>query len=114
MLPVALALVGSGLSRATVAFVGWFGPRGLASVVFGLLALETLGARDARPVTTVIAFTVLLSVIAHGLTAEPLARRFGPRLSAGADTAGAAHLTPVPVRRLIRRRPTVHHPDVAS
>jgi len=114
MLPVALALVGSGLSRATVAFVGWFGPRGLASVVFGLLALETLGPREARPVTTVIAFTVLLSVIAHGLTAEPLARRYGPRLSAGADAAGAAPLTPVPVRRLIRRLPTVHHPDAAS
>jgi sodium/hydrogen antiporter len=113
MLPVALALVGSGLSRATVAFVGWFGPRGLASVVFGLLALETLGAREAKPVTTVIAFTVLLSVIAHGLTAEPLARRYGPRLSAGADTAGAP-LAPVPVRRLIRRLPTVHHPDAAS
>jgi len=107
MLPVALALVGSGLSRATVAFVGWFGPRGLASVVFGLLALETLGARDARPVTTVIAFTVLLSVIAHGLTAEPLARRYGPKLSAGGGTAGAAPLTPVPVRRLLRRLPAV-------
>jgi len=114
MLPVALALVGSGLSRTTVAFVGWFGPRGLASVVFGLLALETLGARDARPVTTVIAFTVLLSVIAHGLTAEPLARRYGPKLSAGGGTAGAAPLTPVPVRRLIRRLPAVHHPDAAS
>ena len=113
MLPVALALVGSGLSRTTVAFVGWFGPRGLASVVFGLLALETLGVRGAKPVTTVIAFTVLLSVIAHGLTAEPLARRYGPRLSAGADTTGAAPLTPVPVRRLIRHLP-VHHPDAAG
>jgi NhaP-type Na+/H+ or K+/H+ antiporter len=113
MLPVALALVGSGLSRTTVAFVGWFGPRGLASIVFGLLALETLGVREAKPVTTVIAFTVLLSVIAHGLTAEPLARRYGPRLSAGADAAGAAPLTPVPVRRLIRRLPA-HHPDAAG
>ena len=60
-----------------------------------------------------IAFTVLLSVIAHGLTAEPLARRYGPRLSAGADAAGAAPLTPLPVRRLIRRLP-VHHPDAGS
>jgi sodium/hydrogen antiporter len=62
----------------------------------------------------VIAFTVLLSVIAHGLTAEPLARRYGPRLSAGADTADAAPLTPVPVRRLTRRLPAGHHPDAAS
>ena len=107
MLPVAVALIGSGLGRATVAFVGWFGPRGLASVVFGLLTLEDLGGPAAKPVVTVIAFTVLLSVIAHGLTAEPLARRYGPKLSPAADTAGAAQLTPVPERRLIRHSPAL-------
>jgi NhaP-type Na+/H+ or K+/H+ antiporter len=79
MLPVAVALIGSRLGHATVAFVGWFGPRGLASVVFGLLTLEDLGGPAAKPVTAVIAFTVLLSVIAHGLTADPLARRYGPK-----------------------------------
>jgi NhaP-type Na+/H+ or K+/H+ antiporter len=61
--------------------VGWFGPRGLASVVFGLLALEDLAGSAARPATTVIAFTVLLSVLAHGLTAGPLATRYGERLT---------------------------------
>jgi NhaP-type Na+/H+ or K+/H+ antiporter len=104
MVPVALALTGSHLGHATAAFVGWFGPRGLASVVFGLLALETLGEAAARPATTVIAFTVLLSVVAHGLTADPLANRFGPRLKTGMD-ADTAQPAPVPVRRLIRRRP---------
>ena len=89
MLPVAAALVGARLGRATVAFVGWFGPRGLASVVFGLLALEELGAPAARPVMTVVAFTVLLSVIAHGLTADPLARRYGPRLGSAAAPPAA-------------------------
>ena len=51
MIPVGIALTGTGLDRATVAFVGWFGPRGLASVVFGLLAADALGARpvQARP-----------------------------------------------------------------
>ena len=48
MVPVALALVGTGQGRATVAFVGWFGPRGLASVVFALLAIEDLGGTDPR------------------------------------------------------------------
>jgi NhaP-type Na+/H+ or K+/H+ antiporter len=43
MVPVAVALLGTGLDRLTVAFVGWFGPRGLASVVFALLAVEELG-----------------------------------------------------------------------
>ena len=103
MLPVAVALAGSGLGRATVVFVGWFGPRGLASVVFGLLALEALGEPVARPAIAVIAFTVLLSVVAHGLTAEPLARRYGARLSPAEHAAGAAGLTPVPERRLMRR-----------
>ena len=105
MLPVAIALAGSGLGWATTAFVGWFGPRGLASVVFGLLALEDLDASASKPVVAVIAFTVLLSVIAHGLTAEPLAEHFGPRLSGAADSAGAPPLTPVPERRLIRHQP---------
>jgi NhaP-type Na+/H+ or K+/H+ antiporter len=101
---VAVALAGAGLGRATVVFVGWFGPRGLASVVFGLLALETLGEHVARPADAVIAFTVLLSVIAHGLSAEPLAGRYGARLSPADHAAGAAGLTPVPERRLMRRR----------
>ena len=50
-----------------MAFVGWFGPRGLASVVFALLALEDLN-HSADPAVTVITFTILLSVVAHGLT----------------------------------------------
>jgi NhaP-type Na+/H+ or K+/H+ antiporter len=75
MLAVALALLGTGLSTFNVAFVGWFGPRGLASVVFALLALEELGAVGHELVAT-ISLTVLLSVIAHGLSGRPLARRF--------------------------------------
>jgi sodium/hydrogen antiporter len=109
MLPVAVALVGTGLGRATVAFVGWFGPRGLASVVFALLALEDLGETAAKPAVTVISFTVLLSVIAHGLTADPLAKRYGPRLGGAAGPPGAVQLTPVPERRLIRRLPATGH-----
>jgi NhaP-type Na+/H+ or K+/H+ antiporter len=109
MLPVAVALLGTGLGRATIAFVGWFGPRGLASVVFGLLALEALGEQAAKPAVSVIAFTVLLSVIAHGLTAEPLAKRYGARLSPAEHSAGAAGLIPVPVRRLVRRSHATSH-----
>ena len=76
MVPVALALLGTGLDRASVAFVGWFGPRGLASVIFALLALEGLhGAADQAVAT--ITVTVLLSVAAHGVSATPLARRYG-------------------------------------
>ena len=76
MVPVALASLGSGLDRRTVLFIGWFGPRGLASLVFALLALEELGT-DADEALTVIGLTVLLSVLAHGLSASPLATRYG-------------------------------------
>ena len=77
MLPVALALVGTGMDRHTVLFVGWFGPRGLASVVFALLAIEELG--DSPMVAQAIAavcLTVLLSVVLHGVSAGPLGRRY--------------------------------------
>jgi NhaP-type Na+/H+ or K+/H+ antiporter len=102
MVPVALALAGRRLGRAAVAFVGWFGPRGLASVVFALLALEDLG-QPAEPAVSVIAFTVLLSVVAHGLTANPLAQRYGPRLAIPAGEPDDTEEPPLPARRLIRR-----------
>jgi sodium/hydrogen antiporter len=102
MVPVALALAGRRLGRGAVAFVGWFGPRGLASVVFALLALEDLD-HSAELAITVIAFTVLLSVVAHGLTANPLARRYGPRLAMPARGPDDAEVHSLPARRLIRR-----------
>lgn len=75
MLPVALALLGAGFDRYAVVFIGWFGPRGLASVIFALLALEAL--EDAgHEVVAVISLTVLISVVVHGLSAGPLADRF--------------------------------------
>ena len=103
MAPVAVALAGERLGRAAVVFVGWFGPRGLASVVFALLALEELGQHVAGRAVAVIAFTVLLSVLAHGFTADPLARRYGPKMALFVDGADDADLPPLPARKLIRR-----------
>ncbi len=77
MAPVALALVGSGLDRATVGFVGWFGPRGLASVVFGLIAVDSLAPEQSKVVLGAVTLTVALSVLLHGVTASPLASRYG-------------------------------------
>jgi NhaP-type Na+/H+ or K+/H+ antiporter len=74
MIPVAIALLGSDFRPSSVAFIGWFGPRGLASVIFALLALEDLGGA-AQEVSAVIGLTVVLSVIVHGVTARPLSRR---------------------------------------
>lgn len=106
MVPVAVALAGARLGGTAVALVSWFGPRGLASVVFALLALEDLGQHVAGRAVSVIAFTVLLSVIVHGATANPLARRYGPRAAGGVQGAGGADeagTPPLPERRLIRR-----------
>lgn len=75
MMPVVLALLGAGLDRYSVVFVGWFGPRGLASVIFALIALEDLHGAGAD-VVAVISLTVLLSVMAHGFSAVPAANRF--------------------------------------
>ena len=78
MIPVAIALIGTGSGRATTAFIGWFGPRGLASIVFALLALEDLGDGDPRVLLAIrtIAITIVFSVVAHGVTARPLATRY--------------------------------------
>ena len=80
MVPVALVSIGSGIDRNTVLFVGWFGPRGLASLVFALLALEELDT-VAEQAVAVIGVTVLLSVLAHGFSAAPLAARYGRSVS---------------------------------
>jgi sodium/hydrogen antiporter len=102
MLPVALVLIGAGVDRATVLFVGWFGPRGLASLVFALLALEELGP-GADQAVAAIAVTVLLSVVAHGASAAPLAARYGA--SVAHETQPDVPDAPdVPVRGLPGRR----------
>jgi NhaP-type Na+/H+ or K+/H+ antiporter len=77
MVPVAVALVDAGFDKATVAFVGWFGPRGLATVVFGLIAVDSLAPKDADVVLGAVTVTVTLSVILHGITSSPLAKRYG-------------------------------------
>jgi NhaP-type Na+/H+ or K+/H+ antiporter len=72
MLPVAVALWGTGLSRATVLFMGWFGPRGLASIVLGLAYLESeVDLPGGETIRLAVMATVLLSIIAHGVTASP-------------------------------------------
>jgi NhaP-type Na+/H+ or K+/H+ antiporter len=71
MAPVALAMVGSGAKRQTVAFLGWFGPRGLASIVFALIALDDR-VPDSHLLFVTVTVTVAFSVIAHGLSSAPL------------------------------------------
>lgn len=93
MLPVILAMYRSGLDRTAVTFLAWFGPRGLASVVFALLAIEELGDSADEPVA-IVALTVLLSVVLHGATAGPAGRRYSEH-----DDPVAATTSPGPTAR---------------
>ncbi|NQU37945.1 MAG: cation:proton antiporter [Actinobacteria bacterium] len=79
LLPVAISLLGSGFRLPTVVFVGWFGPRGLATVVFALLAIDELGEDDPtlHPVLSALLVAVAISVFAHGISATPFANRYG-------------------------------------
>ncbi len=81
MVPVALVLLRSGLDRSTMAFIGWFGPRGLASVVFALVVSDALSGDAARLALSVISLTVVLSVLAHGMSARPFARVYGEHMA---------------------------------
>ena len=103
MAPVAAVLIRSGLDRATIALVAWFGPRGLASVVFCLLALEELGSPTADHAAAVITITVVLSVLVHGATADPLANRYASHLTRQAHQHAGAEIPGIPERRLTRR-----------
>ena len=76
MVPVAIAMLGSRARLPTLAFVGWFGPRGLASIVFAVILIEESALPHEHLILLAIYLTVGLSVFAHGLTAAPLADRY--------------------------------------
>jgi NhaP-type Na+/H+ or K+/H+ antiporter len=76
LVPVVISMVGTGARGPTLAFLGWFGPRGLASIVFALLVLEEGGLPHDGLILVTTYITIGLSVLAHGLTAAPLANRY--------------------------------------
>ena len=76
MLPVAIAMLGSGAKRQTIGFLGWFGPRGLASIVFAVITIQEAHLAGSNTILLATYLTVGLSVAAHGITAAPLARRY--------------------------------------
>jgi sodium/hydrogen antiporter len=108
--PMALALLGTGLRWPTLLFVGWFGPRGLVSVVFTMIAVESLVVDEAlRGALSVVGLTVVLSVLAHGVSATPLAQRYGAwvaRTEPDAETRGEpdeARFLPQPRGSILRQ-----------
>lgn len=77
MIPTALALIGTGFRRPTVALMGWFGPRGLASILFVVVIVEESGHVDGVVrLTDIVAWTVAASILLHGITSWPLSNRY--------------------------------------
>ncbi len=88
MVPVALALAGRRYRLITMGYLGWFGPRGIASIVFLVAVREQLG--DIPVLSQTVTITVMLSIVLHGLSAKPLSERYGRAmggLGAGAPEA---------------------------
>ncbi len=101
MLPVAIAMIGSAASWRTVGFLGWFGPRGLASIVFAVIVVDEAHLPGTGTILTATYATIGLSVFAHGLTAAPLAKRYAAWYGAHArggrqlmEAVAAAHHRP--------------------
>ena len=83
MLPVAIALRGAGLHPATVLFMGWFGPRGLGSIVLGLVYLEQqTHPSPGSAIRLTVMMTVMMSILAHGLSAGPGMELYARKISA--------------------------------
>ena len=98
MLPVALSLLGSGVRGPTYAFLGWFGPRGIASILFALLVVEPM-LPHSEEILAVVTVTVFLSVFLHGMTAAPVSRAYGARVrAAGDDACEMQHVDEHPLR----------------
>ena len=105
MVPVAIAMLGTGAQLPTVAFIGWFGPRDLASIVFALIALEK-GIPDQQVLLTTVMMIILLSVFLHGLSSVPLVAAYSRWYAAHvADHPSASEAKPT-IKSRLRHHPT--------
>ncbi len=98
MFPVALSLMGSGINPTTTMFLGWFGPRGLASILFALLIVERLGTPQAQSIMQITILTIALSIVLHGITAAPVAAWYGRMTKARGDCPENEPVSEMPAR----------------
>ena len=111
MVPVALGMLGSHARVPTVGFLGWFGPRGLASIVFALIVIEESALPHEDLMVLAVYLTVGLSVFAHGLTASPLADLYA-RWFERHPRASAPPMESAPVEVTRTSRSLLHRPSV--
>jgi NhaP-type Na+/H+ or K+/H+ antiporter len=81
MLPVWISMAGSKIRPVTTLYLGWFGPRGIASILYAFTVLEAEKVLGEELIYSAAMITVLLSVFAHGISAAPLSNRYGSRMS---------------------------------
>jgi len=98
MIPIALGLLGTGLRWPTYLFLGWFGPRGLASILFVLLILEEAEIPHREEILAITLVTVALSVILHGISAAPLAAAYGRRAERMGECEESQAVSDMPLR----------------
>ena len=98
MIPIALSLLGSGIRMPTYLFLGWFGPRGLASILFVLLILKEAEIPHRDEIFSIAVITVALSVVLHGITAAPLARLYGRLAGTMGDCEETKTVSDMPLR----------------
>jgi NhaP-type Na+/H+ or K+/H+ antiporter len=83
MVPVAISLIGSKLDFSTILFIGWFGPRGIASILYVLIVVHKIGTiENHETVYAVVSLTILLSIVLHGVSAKPFAALYAKSHSA--------------------------------
>jgi NhaP-type Na+/H+ or K+/H+ antiporter len=102
MIPVAISLIGTQVKPVTTLFLGWFGPRGVASILYTFTVVDTEGLVGVQLITTVVMITVLFSIFAHGITAAPLAKWYGQKMAdeeqIQPDAAEKGHVPEMPLR----------------
>jgi NhaP-type Na+/H+ or K+/H+ antiporter len=105
MIPVAISLLGAKLRPVSVLFMGWFGPRGIASILYILTVFAAEDLFGKETIYTVAMITIFMSVLAHGITAAPLSDWYGKRI-AELDKKGEAESEMKPVPEMPTRAET--------
>ncbi len=108
MIPVTLSLLGSGIRLPSHLFLGWFGPRGLASILFVLLILEQTQIPHREEILSITVITVAISVILHGISAAPLSRAYGRYVARMGEAEEARDVSHIPFRGGKNHN---HHPE---
>jgi NhaP-type Na+/H+ or K+/H+ antiporter len=98
MIPIAISLIGTRVQLPTQLFLGWFGPRGLASILFILLILEEAELPHGKELLSITVLTVAMSTLLHGVSASPFARFYGKLANRMGDCAENKDVAALPLR----------------